>query len=158
MVTTINNTATVSGPVCTATQTGATYQWINCNTRQNISGATLQTYTATQTDSYECVVTFDNCSDTTNCVTATVVNGIASIENYNFNLYPNPNSGSFVIEFNYPSPVHVQIVSSIGDQVSDQMLTKSGERFDISNLAPGIYQVMILDSKQLLKVIEVVKQ
>jgi uncharacterized repeat protein (TIGR03803 family) len=156
-VTSISNVATVSSAVCTASQTGASYQWLDCGTGQPVSGATAQTYTATQSGSYRCIVTLGNCTDTTNCVNADI-GGIVALTDFILNLYPNPNSGNFTIDFDYPAPVHVRIVNSLGSQVKEKITAKPGEQIDISELPAGIYQLMILDGTNLLKVVKVVRQ
>src|SRR5690606_22485450 len=40
----------------TATEAGATYQWVSCSTNTNISGATSQTYTPVVSGSYKVIV------------------------------------------------------------------------------------------------------
>jgi hypothetical protein len=156
-VNSINDSATATGALCTAAQAGATYAWINCSTGLRITGATAQTYTAIRNGNYSCVVTLDNCTDTTNCVAATV-NGIASVERYSFDLYPNPNQGNFVINYNYPNPVQLRMLNSLGSIITQHMPLTSGAPVDLSNLAAGVYQVMLMDGDELLKVIKVVKQ
>jgi|GEM_PF-900126 len=99
-ITTVNAGATVSGAVCTATGTtaGATFQWIDCATNDTISGETSASYTATANGNYAVIMTIGNCSDTSNCVSVT---GIGIEENTfatKVNLYPNPNTGAFVID------------------------------------------------------------
>ena len=153
----INDTATVNGAVCLANATGVSYQWINCASGQAVGGGTGQQYTATQSGSFQCIVTLGDCSDTTNCVSA-VVNGIEEIESYNFNLYPNPNQGSFIVTYNYPGHLQLRITNAIGQLVSIRELSKPGEQLDVTNLAAGIYLVEILDGAQLLKVLKMVKE
>jgi hypothetical protein len=157
IVKSMNDSATVSGPICIALENGAIYQWMDCNTNNHITGATSQTYTALRNGNYKCVITIGNCSDTSNCVNVTTI-AIKAITDYSFNLYPNPNSGIFTIEHNYKGNLKVQIVSIIGDEVKTFSLVRPIEQFDINELAAGVYEVFISDDKQLLKVLKIVKQ
>lgn len=122
-ITTVNAGATVSGAVCTATGTtaGATFQWIDCANNTPIAGATSLNYTATANGNYAVIMTIGNCSDTSNCVSVT---GIGIEENTfatKVNLYPNPNSGAFVIDLgaNYED-VSVVITDLAGRTVHAQ--------------------------------------
>ena len=66
--TTFNNTISVNTGTLQTSQTGTSYQWINCNTNTAISGATEQTYTPVQGGNFAVVVSDGICSDTSNCV------------------------------------------------------------------------------------------
>jgi hypothetical protein len=68
-VTNVNVATTMIDSIVTATAVGATYQWINCSTMNSIVvGATNQSYTITDTDSYAVIVTQGGCSNTSSCV------------------------------------------------------------------------------------------
>lgn len=71
-----NNAVTVSGNTITATQTSATYQWIDCNNgNSDIAGATSQSYTPTVSGIYAVRVTnASGCSVLSNCTTLTICN------------------------------------------------------------------------------------
>ncbi len=156
-VETISNSATVNAAVCTAAETGASYQWINCSNQQPVNGATAQSFTATQNGNYACVVTKGNCTDTTNCVTVTGLN-IEGLTSYNFSLYPNPNNGNFVIQHNYNGFVTAKLMNALGQQVREFGLTNSVTHIDINDLAAGVYQLQLNDKTETLAVIKVVKQ
>ena len=157
IVTIMNDTASVSDAVCTVTGNGATYQWYPCSTGVAISGATSQTYTATQNGSYYCVVTLGNCTDTTQCVTVTDA-GINEISGYNFSLYPDPTSGVVTITNDQSGTVGIKIVNMLGESLKEFTMTSTQGQFDISDLESGIYQVQIRDNKQTLKVLRIVKE
>ena len=57
-----------AGATLTVNETGAVYQWVDCdNGNAAISGETNQSFTATTTGNYAVVVTVNNCSDTSSC-------------------------------------------------------------------------------------------
>lgn len=47
---------------------GVDYQWIDCNTNQDVIGEIDQTFVATANGDYAVVVTNGNCSDTSDCI------------------------------------------------------------------------------------------
>jgi hypothetical protein len=63
----INTSVSVNGGTLTALQTGATYQWYNCNNNTNIPGATSQSYVVPGNGSYAVIITVGACSDTSAC-------------------------------------------------------------------------------------------
>ena len=156
-ITNINDSVTVNNAVCTAQQAGANYQWFSCSSGQNISGATSQSFTAVQSGSYKCAITVGNCTDTSSCINA-IVYGISEIESQDIHLYPNPNNGLFVIEKNYNRELNVKVLNTLGSIEKEFKTQGQSSSVDITNLAAGVYDVMILDGQQLVKVIKVVKQ
>jgi hypothetical protein len=65
---TINNAVTQVGSLLTADQSGATYQWLDCdNNYAVINGETNQSYTPAITGNYAVEVTLNGCVDTSTC-------------------------------------------------------------------------------------------
>jgi uncharacterized repeat protein (TIGR03803 family) len=156
VVTTMNDTATVSGATCTVTGNGATYQWYSCADGSAISGAIFSTYTATANGSYFCIVALGNCTDSTNCVTVTGV-GVHDLATYHFALYPNPTSGTFIIDNNYTGMLTIDVVNMLGEKVRSFTMNAAHAQFDISGLAAGIYEVHIATGGQTRKVFKLGK-
>lgn len=146
-ITTVNAGATASGAVCTATGTtaGATFQWIDCANNSPIAGATALNYTATANGNYAVIMAIGNCSDTSNCVSVTGI----GIEENNFatkvNLYPNPNSGAFVIDLgaNYED-VSVVITDLAGRTVHAQNANNANLIPVEFDSAAGMYIVTVV--------------
>ncbi len=66
----IDKTVTSTGTAITATQTGATYQWVDCiNANAAINGATSQIYSPTLAGSYAVEITVDSCTVISDCTT-----------------------------------------------------------------------------------------
>src|SRR6185436_4547654 len=112
------------GSVVLAANAGAglTYKWKKGG--NFISGATLSNYTATTGGNYKVQVTNGNgCSKTSGNVTVTVPckegEIISTLNNLDFNAYPNPNSGEFTVKFsNKPiSPVQIEMTDELGKMV-----------------------------------------
>ena len=58
---------TQNGATLTATQTGATYQWIDCDDESNIVGEINQAFTPAVTGSYAVIVTIGDCFKKSDC-------------------------------------------------------------------------------------------
>lgn len=64
---TIDKTVTIVGNTFSATETNATYVWIDCNTNLPISGATNKSYTATKAGNYKVEITKYGCKVSSVC-------------------------------------------------------------------------------------------
>ncbi|NGF74823.1 T9SS type A sorting domain-containing protein [Fluviicola sp. SGL-29] len=149
----VNTTVTASGIVLTATQSGATYQWINCdNNDAPIAGATAQSFTPTQNGNYAVTITANGCTETSDCIPVNSV-GIETIEQNDWSVYPNPGSGVFTVSsaqvFN---DVLIEVYSSLGQLVYES--THSGKEIIINlNEQPnGVYILNI--NKQPFRVVK----
>ena len=130
--------------VLTANATADTYQWIDCtNNDAIINGATNQSYTVTTGDAYAVIITLNGCIDTSNCHTANNTTGIVTNGNINnISIYPNPNSGSFVIETNDNAQCIVFDVT--GKSVLTQVVQSGKTTIDAASLSDGVYNITII--------------
>lgn len=100
-VNSVNVSTSVSGQTITATETAASYQWVDCsNGFSTISGQTAQSFTPTQTGNYAVIVTKNGCSDTSACTNITISSNFINENENEFivEVYPNPTNGSFEIK------------------------------------------------------------
>ena len=142
-VTTIDNSTSIAGFTITATESGSTYQWIDCNDNDAaIAGATNQDYTADANGDYAVIVTNNGCSDTSDCVTIAGV-GIDATSDLGVNVYPNPTNGQVYIS-TVANNVTVSIYSVDGKLVVNSlMITESNQMIDLGNIESGIYFVEV---------------
>ena len=83
-------TAPAAATSGTATNTNATYQWVDCaNGNTPINGATAQTYTVSNNGSYAVEVTVNGCTSMSECVSILNV-GVPDTAAEQFGLFPNP--------------------------------------------------------------------
>ncbi|WMX16944.1 SBBP repeat-containing protein [Aureispira sp. CCB-E] len=99
-ITTVDTTVSQNGLTLTANQSGATYQWVDCNNGNTaIAGATGQSFTPVANGDYAVMITFNNCTGTSSCFNV-VVNALPTVEEgiKQVRVYPNPTTGQVNIE------------------------------------------------------------
>ncbi len=136
--TTVNLTNNV---VLTASNSSATYQWIDCNNgNAPISGATSQSFTATANGSYAVILTENGCSDTSACASVTSV-GLEELGHYEISVSPNPSNGHFTLDLGELTADVVEIYNLQG-QVVSSIKNVQQHNYDL-NVAPGVYILRI---------------
>lgn len=149
MATATVTTQTVNTPViaqngnvltCTFPPQANSYQWyFNGNV---ISGATSQSYTATQNGVYSVVTTQNGCtSDQSNTINVTNI-GFGELELENFNMYPNPTNGIITVEFGYDKGEYV-LYDLWGKQVMAGYIPNATFNLDLSALGAGSYFLLL---------------
>ena len=156
-VTSVSDTASVNGAICSVTQAAGSYLWLDCSSGQPISGATSQSYTATTNGNYRCLVTISGCPDTTNCVAVTTL-GIDNTASYDISLSPNPASGMVTIRNTSGSKLNVKVASLIGQELMRFDMDGNSGVMDIGMYPAGIYIVSISDDGTVLKTLKLVRE
>ncbi len=120
-----------------------------------ISGATDQTYEATESGTYTVVVTSGSCSATSDSFDLVVVSleddGIAGLK-----LYPIPASETLNVEYaGISSSIEISLMNISGKQLTAKAIsTVAGKAvftsFDINGLESGVYFVRIIDGKTVI--------
>jgi hypothetical protein len=141
-------------PTLIANLSGATYQWISCDSGQPVDGATSDTFTPEDDGSYAVVITSGNCTDTSRCVEVlnTSTEDLIGGEN-SFKIYPNPTSGEFTMSFGSSAKnVEYELINAQGSVIDRKVIgnVQEGQQV-VGNIdaAPGIYFVRtISDNNQ----------
>jgi hypothetical protein len=139
----INTNVTQSGNTLTVAQTGATYQWINCTTNANVSGAVSQSYTPTVSGIYKVLVTINGCIDTSACTNITVLSN-SDFEKLGIKLYPNPVKDSFTIEGEIAIE-KLTIYNLLGQKIKD--FSSNGTSYEVNDLSSGTYIIEVITDK-----------
>ncbi len=149
-----------SASTLTALLTGANYQWLNCSNYSQISGAILQSYTATSNGNYAVVISQNGCSDTSNCIS--IINAsMPEGDGLAGTLKISPNPFTDWIEINaaqLKSNSSISILDAIGRIIYSEenfMLTNS-TRIATGDWPTGIYFLRIKSDKE-TKVIKLKK-
>ncbi|MDP3930035.1 MAG: LamG-like jellyroll fold domain-containing protein, partial [Bacteroidota bacterium] len=69
-----NKNVSKTGNTLTALETGASYQWFNCQTQSIITNANSISYTPVLSGNYAVIISKNNCIDTSNCTQVTISN------------------------------------------------------------------------------------
>ena len=147
----VNVNVSQNGLTLTSQNTNASsYQWIDCETNSPIANQTAINFTFIENGSVKVVVIdANNCSDTSACCS---VNDLSVNELYTQNLIsisPNPSSSVFNIQgFNQKEIRNIEVFDNSGKLCWKQNISKNDSTsIDLSNLAQGIYQLIITTDK-----------
>jgi len=128
-----------------AGQNNASYQWLDCNNDYApLLGETLQTFTPTINGYYAVAINVSGCVDTSACVNISNVS-IEEIEGNTVKLYPNPNSGEFMLDLGNLRAEEVRIMNSMGQEIF--IVQNVNSQYFNMELNPGIYFVQIQTEK-----------
>ncbi|MCW4467719.1 T9SS type A sorting domain-containing protein [Flavobacterium sp. MFBS3-15] len=134
----INAGVTVADATITASATGASYQWINCETNQPINDATGTSFIATTNGSYAVIVTQNGCSETSQCISITNLAKDVFVQK-GWKVYPNPVVDQLFIETE--EATDIVITDMTGKTVSSQSLNSGINTIDTGSLSAGMYFV-----------------
>jgi hypothetical protein len=157
-VVTIDTSITVaSNGTLTATATGVSYQWYDCNTGNDISGETGQSYLPMLTGSYGVILDDGNCADTSECYLVDVTSSEEFKVGTGIKLFPNPVNSELQIEFRIDySNVEWSILDLTGRTLLDG--NTQGARvsnIDVSLLSSGTYMIKLkMNNQQTMAVFE----
>lgn len=141
-VVTIDTSVTETQPVLTSNQTGAQYQWVDCNTGYvPLAGATAQTFTATATGSYAVIVTKSNCSDTSACKTITSTNFNPTIPSVLY-LYTDQVGG--LVTINASACFNLVVTNALGQKLLSAYVKSKNTSVDLNTQPAGIYFLQII--------------
>lgn len=140
-ISTIDVSLTIDGMTMTAEQSGAQYQWINCNTGSPIPGATNQSYTPATGGSYAVIITNGSCVDTSACI-----NDLGLDETFigsNIVILPNPTSEKVSIEYAAGIILGAEVYDAGGKLILSVENEASTIQLDFSPFARGSYLTRI---------------
>jgi hypothetical protein len=143
-ITPVDTNVTQNGNILTASASGATYQWVNCETNYSaINGAVSQSFEPPANGSYAVIVTQSNCSDTSECIAVSSVS-INEIMEEQIHIFPNPAVSFLTIrtKYDYSS---LEVYNTQGKKI-DVLISKVSEnefKLNIENLTNGVYYIRI---------------
>jgi PKD repeat protein len=144
-------TITQSGLTLTSSSSTGNQWYLNGSP---IAGATGQTHTATVNGNYTVVVTQGGCSSAQSSVTPVTSVGIDASENpYLLSVYPNPNTGNFVISFNTIATDDYTIIirNTLGQNVYSRIVSSHTgtfhEQVSLEEFGAGVYLISLSDGR-----------
>lgn len=139
----VTNVVTVVGDTITATQAGATYQWINCDTDSPIAGQTNQSFTVTVDGNYAVEITSGSCTERSSCVNVNAL-GVVEFEIDGLKVYPNPVYSTLNIDLTNYEDASYEIININGQIVLKGNIASPAHRVNVSNMSQGVYFVKLL--------------
>jgi hypothetical protein len=155
-VTPIDLTIADMGIFLSANQAGATYQWLNCNVGNTpISGATSQTFYPLAYSNYSVVVTFQNCTDTSDCI-EWLLWGLYEQTFGEIKVFPNPSKGKLGLSFTQDIHADLKVFDLNGKELFSDFISSSSyaHEFDLSS---GTYILRISNDKGASRILWVVE-
>lgn len=148
-VTTVDASTTLNGNTITAVQTGADYQWVDCdNSNAPIIGAENQDFTPTASGNYAVEVTVNGCTEISGC-TSMVLTGISESESVRLRVYPVPVQD--ILNMSYDGDIHsVSVYSADGNLVG--VRSQKPKQIDVSDLSAGLYLLSVQTEKGISQV------
>jgi hypothetical protein len=145
-------TVTNASPTLTANQTGATYQWLDCdNGNAIIPTATNQAFTPSTDGNYAVEITLGGCVDTSACENVSTVGVNETNLSKGFNIYPNPTKGLFTVSLDkLDNNTTIIVYSIVGKEVINQKITNNKTIINLEGFDKGIYFVKIQNGNQLI--------
>ena len=130
---------TTVGGTMTSVQSGATYQWLDCNAGMGIiAGATSQSYTPSSSGTYAVQVSLGGCTDTSIC-NVIMITGIAEANNFGLSIYPNPANEWINVENRTGQILSYEISNVLGNTVISGKLITGTSTIDVAKFAKGLY-------------------
>lgn len=140
----VDNTVTTTVSNISANQSGATYQWLDCdNNMANIPSETGQTFTPSSNGNYAVEVTVGSCVEISNCVNFNTL-GVDGFNKKTVEVFPNPVTS--ILNIRLPESINkaiLSIVSIEGKEVLKKPIDKQHLKVDFSPFSNGIYFVNI---------------
>lgn len=144
-LTPVNVQVVQAGSTLTAQASGATYQWLNCDSNYAmIPGATLASYTPTTNGNYAVQVDEGSCIDTSACYSVMITSRESIGQLAGVRLFPNPNNGQFYLQFEQlQQEGKVVVFDMLGRPVFTRQFER-GKKVEVNtNLAAGVYRVQV---------------
>jgi hypothetical protein len=143
-LTPVSASLTSNGGTLTASPSGLTYQWLDCgNGNTPISGANMETFTATSSGSYAVIVSNGTCTDTSTCET------VVGLPDCGFcsgiSVYPNPFADKISLQLpNLKDGLEMQLFDAQGRLVRRMTVESQVTEISLSELASGVYLMRLM--------------
>lgn len=144
----MNVTTVAFPPQLTVGETGATYQWLDCdNNMAVIPGANGQAFNPTANGNYAVAVTVGSCTDTSACAAMTTVGMAELMAELNFNVFPNPANDQIQMSIRQGVDLmSVKIMDITGKIVVLEEGARLPKTLDVSDIPAGTYILQVKTS------------
>lgn len=146
---TVNVGVTVDNNIITATQQGASYQWLDCaNGFAPLTNATFSTFAPSIDGTYAVEVTLNTCKDTSECVQLINVS-TNNPEVTQIKIQPNPTKGELLVT-HIQSNIERVVVLNVNGQtvVENNPIESKSVSVDLSSFPNGVYFIEVISNGQ----------
>ncbi len=151
-ITKIDRQLTAASSSLTANESGASYQWLDCNNGFAIvPGETGQTFVASGNGSYAVEITKNSCIDTSYCYVVVFFIGMEEVtENEFISFHPNPTSGKVEMTSSFALNNAILNVSNNKGKLIKSFTNIEGRKFsfNIDDYPDGIYYLSLIYEDQ----------
>jgi hypothetical protein len=155
---TISN-ITAANSVGIVAVSGATYQWLDCSNNNPIVGETTNILAPNASGSYAVEVTAGTCTTLSDCFDFTVLSSNQVLADKNqYQLYPNPTTGSFVLTQSNETDLHITILDVLGRQLAEQQLAAAKDYLLELPYPAGTYFIVVRNSNGAAQLLKLLKQ
>lgn len=157
-INTIDLTLSQIGSTLQTNETGATYQWLDCDNNYSvINGETSSTYTPTQNGNYALEIQKNGCVDTTACHSVQNVS-LYEFTDQDLQVFPNPIKDHIQLVFlDNQKNLSIRIENILGQNVYTNQL-EEGKTIDLQfNQPTGVYLLHVTShsgQKQFIKLVK----
>lgn len=142
----IDSSTTLQNDTIFSNQSGATYQWIDCDGNTIIPNESNNFYAPIASGSYAVIVSKNGCSDISSCrnVTITNITTLSHKTSIDVNAYPNPTNNIIHFETNLTEG-KIEIYNIFGALITTKIINNTITSVDTENLPSGNFIYKITD-------------
>lgn len=151
----VDNGISATTTTLTANQTGASYQWYNCDTESSITGATNRTYSPTVNGHYYVEISSGTCVERSECYDFSTL-GIEEFADDELRVYPNPVKNELHIDRSEASLLNIEIFNVAGQLLLNTTLQEKNNSMNLRDFSQGIYFVKVktFDKSKTFKIVK----
>ncbi len=152
-------TVNATNKTLTASISNAKYQWYDCTNAFALPGDTNQVFSPWVPSSYSVIITENGCTDTSECVNVTQVGLPEMGDVFKINVFPNPSSGLYTLEFlEVYTDVQIQVIDISGKIIYQHNSNSTGTiLLNISDRPAGLY-ILKLSTERGVNALQLVKE
>ena len=142
----LDNSVMAGANTLTATAAGLSCEWVDCdNGNAEIDGATEQSFTATEDGTYTVVISSENCSTTSKCITVMVTGIFDATPAIDVSVFPSPFACNLNIRLEANGGrTSVAIMSITGQLILLENFTNAElMSLNVSDMASGTYLLRV---------------
>jgi hypothetical protein len=145
IITTIDTSINQTGNTLSSNQSGANYQWVDCNNGYTpISGETGDDYTPTISGTYAAIIEAGNCIDTSTCINFIISDIFENSIDETTKIYPNPANNYIQVKSNLT--LTSIVITDITGKTVKSINYKT--QIDIDHLSKGVYIIKLIGEEK----------